>query len=450
MRKAQKKQAENFAELLGQAQEEIEKAIERNHFALAIQLLEQCQEGAIELGNVIAASEGENFYMISLLQEYCEEIYQIYQNVIQTPLVQKKQMYQKLGQLQKQIENSIKKDIKVHLEVVFLPYKASMWDSLESVWKAADADSNCDAYVIPIPYYDKNFDGSFGRYHYEGDQMPSDIPITYYKDYDMEKRRPDIIFIHNPYDNCNLVTSVHPLFYSENLKKYTEKLVYIPYFVLGEPSLGSKIETEKIEHFITLPAVIYSDQVIVQSEAMRQVYIERIGDFISDNRYTRKYWEGRIQGLGSPKFDKIINKTEEQIVPEEWKRVIKKRDGSLKKIVFYNTSINALLKYNEQILKKMQNVFKVFREQSDEIVLLWRPHPLIEATILSMRPQLWKQYKEILENYKEDGWGIYDDTAELDRAIKISDFYFGDSSSVIQLCKSIGIPVMLQNVEILI
>ena len=27
---------------------------------------------------------------------------------------------------------------------------------LESVWQAADSDPYCDAYVIPIPYYDKN------------------------------------------------------------------------------------------------------------------------------------------------------------------------------------------------------------------------------------------------------------------------------------------------------
>ena len=62
--------------------------------------------------------------------------------------------------LLKEIKNSILYDINdSKKEVVFLPYKASMWDSLESVWKAADEDPECDAYVIPIPYYDKNPDG---------------------------------------------------------------------------------------------------------------------------------------------------------------------------------------------------------------------------------------------------------------------------------------------------
>ncbi len=36
--------------------------------------------------------------------------------------------------------------------IVFLPYKASMWDSLESVWRAAYEDKeHCEAYVVPIP-----------------------------------------------------------------------------------------------------------------------------------------------------------------------------------------------------------------------------------------------------------------------------------------------------------
>ena len=69
-----------------------------------------------------------------------------------------------------QIENSIKHEIPEWREAVFLPYKASMWDSLESVWRAAWEDPDCDAYVIPIPYYDRNPDRSLGELHYEGDQ----------------------------------------------------------------------------------------------------------------------------------------------------------------------------------------------------------------------------------------------------------------------------------------
>ena len=134
------------------------------------------------------------------------------QNVNGNHHVEGKEIYKSLSQMFHKIENSIQNDIKVRLEAVFLPYKASMWDSLESIWKAADEDPDYDEYVIPIPYYDKKPNGNFEEMHYEGSQYPDYVPVTWYENYDFEKRKPDMIFIHNPYDECNYVTSVHPFF----------------------------------------------------------------------------------------------------------------------------------------------------------------------------------------------------------------------------------------------
>ncbi|BBF45236.1 hypothetical protein lbkm_3998 [Lachnospiraceae bacterium KM106-2] len=39
------------------------------------------------------------------------------------------------------------------LVYLFLPYNASMWESLESIWKAARDDPNYDVYVIQIPLF---------------------------------------------------------------------------------------------------------------------------------------------------------------------------------------------------------------------------------------------------------------------------------------------------------
>ena len=51
-----------------------------------------------------------------------------------------------------------------------------------------------------------------------------------------------------------------------------------------------------------------------------------------------------------------------------------------------------------------------------------------------------------MEEYKKDNWGIYDDTSELDRAIVLSDAYYGDPSSVVQLCQKKAMSVMIQDV----
>ena len=450
MRERQKRQALEVVSLLGKIQEEIGKAIETRGDEEARTLLAQCQESAIELGESIEETEGEGVLTIPFLEGYCERVYEIYEALGQQKKVNGWKVAKSLKKILIQVENSIQHDIRVQREVVFLPYKASMWDSLESVWDAARKDPDCDAYVIPIPYYTKNPDGSFRQEYYEVDQYPEYVPVTRYEDYDFAGRQPDMIFIHNPYDECNYVTSVHPFFYSKNLKRFTKKLVYIPYFILGEVEPDNKEAVKGLSHFCTVPGVIYADKVIVQSEKMRKIYVDVMTEYTKGSASDRKYWEEKILGLGSPKMDRVVNTRKDEVeVPKEWRKVIEKEDGSWKKIIFYNTSVSALLRHEETMLAKMRDVFEVFRENQEEVALLWRPHPLIRATIESMRPRLWEEYEGIVREYQGAGWGIYDDTADIDRAIALCDGYYGDRSSVVRLCREVGKPVMIQNVEIL-
>ena len=418
--------------------------VDKKEYENAQTLLADCQNTAIELGNLIEESEGEGFITISFLEEYCEALYET-----AISLSDEKNGHKVQKQLDKKIikaENSVKNDIKVKLEVVFMPYKASMWDSLESIWKAADEDPDCNAYVVPIPYYDRKPGGAFDKFHYEGGEYPEYVPIVHYDAYKLEEHRPDIIYIHNPYDGNNYVTSVDPRFYSNELKKYTEKLVYVPYFVLNEPDPKNKDAVENVSHFIITPGVINADKVIVQSEAMRQVYIKVLLNRFSDTPDNRKNVEEKISGIGSPKFDKIINSDRDSLeIPEDWKKIIFRPDGSRKKVILYNVSVSTLLQYSEKMIKKINYVLDIFYENKDNTALLWRPHPLIKATIEAMRPQLWADYERIVNKYIKDGWGIYDDTSDLNRTIALSDGYYGDQSSVAGIFGCSGKPVMIQN-----
>lgn len=431
-----------------EAHSSIKKMIDKKDFDNVQMLFEDCQNTAVQVGTTIEASEGEGFVTVGYLEEYCEAVYEVATSISDDYNGNKAQ--KTLDKKLIKAENSVRNDIKTRLEIVFCPYKASMWDSLESVWKAADEDPDCDAYVVPIPYYDRKPDGSFGEFHYEGGDYPDYVPIIHYEAYNFEMRRPDVIYIHNPYDDCNYVTSVDPRFYSKELKKYTDELIYIPYFVLAEPNPDDPYIVENISHFVVTPGVINADKVIVQSENMKQTYIRALLNQFGDTSENQKYFEEKIFGTGSPKFDKIAATTKDNIdIPDEWLKIIKNPDGTWKKVIFYNTSVAALLQHNEKMLEKMCSVFKVFYEYRDDIALLWRPHPLIKATIESMRPNLWEAYSKIVDEYILDGWGIYDDTPDLDRAIVLSDGYYGDWSSVVHLCQKAKIPVMIQNVEIM-
>lgn len=438
----------NIIELLSEATTVTARLIKEDKLQNCLVLLADCQDGAVALGSHIEKLYGMNTMSVKALEQYCEGLYQL--SVALDEQTQVEVAYTALKESIIQTKETYEKEFPDKKEVVFLPYKAAMWDSLESVWMAARDDEECDAYVIPIPYYDLDENRNFKEMHYEGDLYPKYVPITSYEDYDLEERHPDMIFIHNPYDEFNTVTSIAPEFYSSKIKDFTEKLVYIPYFVLAEIDPDNQTAIDEISHFCFLPGTVHADKVIVQSEDMRQIYINEFVKKATAQgmKITREELEKKILGLGSPKFDKVNNVDEATLnVPVGWKKLIHKEDGSRKKIIFYNTSLTPFLKEGEAMIRKIKDVLRIFYENKDEVTLLWRPHPLMKETVSAMRPDLWKEYEQIVAQYCREGWGIYDDTATMDMAIAISDAYYGDSSSVVQVYLETGKPVMIQNVR---
>ena len=70
MRKTQKDQAEEVTRLLAHVHGGIKKAIEAGRWEEAMGLLAQCQESAINLGEMIEETEGEGTAAVPYLEEY--------------------------------------------------------------------------------------------------------------------------------------------------------------------------------------------------------------------------------------------------------------------------------------------------------------------------------------------------------------------------------------------
>lgn len=441
MRKAQKAQILEMLKTLREAHQIINSCLDRKELGKACALLADCQQSAIRVGELIEENEGEHCPAIWALEDYCETVYQVGESG-------SRQSYKRLDTALRHAETSIRNDVLVRLECAFFPYKSSMWDSMESVWRAAIADPDCDAYVVPVPYYDINMDGSLGQMRYEGGLYPAYVPVVDWRTYSLEARRPDVVYIHNPYDEQNSVTQVHSMYFSSNLKNYTELLCYIPYFVASE---GIN------PHFAYLPSVLNADYTVVESEKIRQQYFSVWETLVRNGRAKVEDFaiiKQRILPLGSPKFDAVRN-TVNVSVPENWRRQIQKNGGTCKKVILYNTSIADMLagtvdaagEISDRYLKKLESVLDYFKHRPD-IVLLWRPHPLLAQTFASMRPQLLSRYRKIVEDYQNENYGIYDESSDLHRAMEISDAYYGDSSSVMYLWEKTGKPLLLSALEI--
>ena len=432
MRGFQKQQIMNVIDSMHALHGEIRDRLQSGVYDVVEGALTDCQEAAISVGEAIEQIEGDDTKAVRCLEQYCERLYQI---SLQLQNIAAQKIYKSLESGLVKAENEIK-HMPVRKTAVFLPYKASMWDSLESVWKAACDDAEWESVVIPIPYYNRNTDDSLGEMQYEGADFPEDVPVTDWQQYSLEKEHPDIIFIHNPYDQFNIVTTVHPLFYASRIKDYTEKLVYIPYFVHQNDIVA--------EHYCVLPGTIYADVVILQSEKVREQYLRYYEAALPElvEKQGREAIEKKFQALGSPKFD--VSADSQNDIPEEWREFL----GQGKKVIFFNTHLRGLMQgKSEQFLKKLEWVFNFFQKRED-VVLLWRPHPLMVETARAMNPEAVEPYLELVDRYRRQKIGIYDDSRELHRAIDLSDAYYGSGSSVVELFRQQGKPVMLMSEQI--
>lgn len=439
MRNIQQKKILEMIQTLAEANEEIKRLFLQGEVSSVLQVLADCQEFVAAICGFIEEIEGEGTQTVALLGEYYDLLYQA---SLAAEQKKNRNFLKHLKEQLNKITNSVKTELKPNkLEVAFFPYNASMWDSLESVWLAANADPCCEAYVVPVPYYELLPNGMFGKMHYEGSEYPENVPITDWREYNLETRCPDVVFIHYAYDNAARNARIHPDFYSKRLREHCDLLVYIPYFV----SIGDVVA----DYCVALPGVLYADKVIVQSEAQRQSYINLYKQYDKQGGWNGCFGNPmeKFVALGSPKYDKVLSaKREEYSLPEEWERRLYRKDGTRKKVIFYNTHMFTWLTGGEQYFKKLQAVFEFFRSR-DDVVLWWRPHPNTELNFRTLQPQLLGEYMRVIKEYKEAGWGIYDDTSDLHRAIAISDAYYGDGSSVVQMFLAAGKPVMMQNIH---
>lgn len=398
----------------------------------AKQVLTDCQEAALQIGATIEKYEPENEQTIQLLSDYCEIIYQIYSGIDQK--CEMDVLFRTADEILKSIEGNLKQNIKVEWNIVFFPYKASMWTSFESIWERAVKDDRCRVSVVVIPYcvFDSNMNPE--KWICEDALFPEYVKTIPYNLYDLEKEKPDIAFIHNAYDNGNTLTSVLPYFYTENIKKYADCLVYSPYHTLG------MYKGEGSDSFFLNAGSINSDKIVVQSEFVSQLY--------------RKYGysKNKLLVYGSPKVDSIIkncgtgSKYNRQIdMPEAWKDKLHNKS----KIFLLNTHWSYFIQGNEYLqqgyfdfAKRYHDMFwKAIQNVSDRCGLIWRPHPLLISAMEQRCPQSLEYVADFISRIENSNFAVIDRNGDYMDAFNCSDALVTTYSSLINEYLVTGKPI---------
>lgn len=337
----------------------------------------------------------------------------------------------KTNRLISEIKSFISKNIVY--KVVFMPYKASMWDSLESIWMAADKDERCEALVVPITYYELDKNKKPIKKVNERDRFPKYVNVVNDEEYDLENDLPDIIYIHNPYDDTNLITRVDSRYYSWNLKKYCEKLVYAPYYKWID-GISSPI----LSNFSC-----FVDYLILGSDSAVSDCKKHLGESADILKLDREYFEkmvsNKLIGIGSPYVDKVKEITRDNTpFPSEWDET--KMSG--KKVILYNLTLREI--FNFRSLGKVKRTLDFFKENRDDVCVILRQHPLMRATLNSMLPNLLAEYDCIIQKFKRDGYGVLDEEENMYVSFVWSDACYGmRRSSLTELYRYTGKPLLV-------
>lgn len=430
MRKAIKQQILEMIDTILEAHCEIKKSTDTGEYGDAKSILADCQDCAVMVGNAIEQFEASQMDIVSKLESYCEQLFFVHEG-LDDEKCSGDEIKHKLDACVKEIRADIADKVKIELKVVFMPYKASMWTSLESVWKAAMEDSDCEAKVVVIPYHTLDNNGNPDEFVYEADKFPKDVPVTHYDDYDIAQEQPDMIFIHNPYDGGNNLTRVPERYYSYNLKNNTEMLIYSPYGLMGyhNPAHGA--------FMCDTSAVFFSDKVLVQSEKVKEIYVNQgVG-------------RDKIIAIGSPKVDAVIEGLKKTIVcPKEWEDKLKNR-----KVFLMNTHLSYFINgylYKKKHPEKMdfaqfyhKRIINFILERKD-CALIWRPHPLLKEMLKSRNMVESLEFVEQLEKQiEESDNGVMDRLGDYGISFGLSDALFTTYSSIIPEYMISGKPVYI-------
>lgn len=160
MRKRKKEQLLSLLQSYEEAHSTLRSFITEGREKEATSLLVLCQEGMEKIEGEVRANLAEADGLTALFLQYQEALFRTYQalSIAESGM----DFLQKAESVYFQIRDGIEKTA-VHSLILFLPYKASMWDSMESIYLAARKDPSCEALVMPISYFERAEEGSFGE-----------------------------------------------------------------------------------------------------------------------------------------------------------------------------------------------------------------------------------------------------------------------------------------------
>ena len=318
-----------------------------------------------------------------------------------------------------------------HKEVVFYTYRPDAWNGFDRAYREVMDDPDTVVYVIPVTYYHKDISGNVIDKNCHMDGFPEHVLVYGVDDYDVEAHHPDKIYIQVPFDQWNYSITTHPIYYAEYLSKHTEELIYIPFFEIDELTDEDECGCYWVKSHAILPAIVYADKVVLQSENMKKYYLDAL--CAEAGWKTRKIWNKKITWQ-----DALFEKEQE---------AAQKELPLGKKQVLVNFEFGTFFENPDTIIRKISNTIDVFKNNPEVIMRWWVPPYLID-NLKNVMPDTAAEFDEILTEAMNSDFILVDNTGDAQMALQDSDAYYGDACRLAKQMERQGKPLMLEDVNI--
>ena len=291
--------------------------------------------------------------------------------------------------LKKNLGNILPTESGCRNEVVFLTLGSRYWKNYSYFWKKETENKDTDVFVIPISFFDMSLTGEVLKTHYETDGFM--IPVTSYTDYDISKRHPSRIYVQCPYDDINPALTIHSAFYSKELLKYTDELIYVPMYDIKGFHSDDEKSAYALNFIAKTPVVLHADKIYLPTEILKKEYIKALVDF-SNGETDEAYWNTKI----------LV----ENYMPE----VQSANSEKIKKTLLYYTDVGPVALYGDKALKKVRSSLELMRAASDKINVIWLISGNMKSVLNSSSckdgKKLYGKFINIIHEFKNENWGI--------------------------------------------
>lgn len=339
----------------------------------ALKLLENSQQLSIQLGNNLEQTYEGCDATVSLLENNCELIFNLYNAIVDGETVDLLQQKKDFEDLLSQVEISYKALNKSLKDVIFVLARASEWPFVEKIYWEYANNKAYNTYVMAVPFAYRDNCGGVGQLECQAEMFPKNINLIPYDGYEFALRHVDKIFFTNPFDEYKSAMTVHSFFYASNLRHICNELIYVQPFELE--GLDDEKTRANAKRYVLTPGLSMADRVILPSEDTKNLYASIL---FENCEISKETWLDKMQVCAIQK-DELKSKND---------------------ILFY-ISISDILKGKDKALAWIKETIEKYRNYGEGKKVYWYCESITLEELHNLDKNLAKELEIILSRFSK-------------------------------------------------